>query len=74
MFADDKNFLYSDKYIKSMFKIVNQELKPIQIWFNPICTGLFLPPNGRGGGGGGGKHPPLIFQQLLIVRPLNLAQ
>ena len=34
MFADDTNFFYSDNNIKNMFKIVNQELKRVQIWFN----------------------------------------
>ena len=34
MFADDTNFFYSDNNIKRMFKIVNQELKRVQIWFN----------------------------------------
>ena len=34
MFADDNNFLHSDKNIKNLFKIFNKELLIIQSWFN----------------------------------------
>jgi len=34
MFADDTNFFHSDKNIKNLFQIFNQELGIIQSWFN----------------------------------------
>ena len=34
MFADDTNFFYSNKNIKQLFHVMNQELLNIQTWFN----------------------------------------
>ena len=34
MFADDTNFFYSNKNIKHLFNVMNQELAHIQLWFN----------------------------------------
>ena len=40
MFADDKNLFYSHKNIKTLFQIVNSELKPVNEWF--LANKLFL--------------------------------
>ena len=36
MFADDTNLFYSHKNIKSLFDMMNKELKHISEWFRPI--------------------------------------
>ena len=33
MFADDTNLFYSNKNIKTLFQIVNSELKLVNEWF-----------------------------------------
>ena len=35
MFADDTNLFYSHKNIKSLFDMMNKELKHISEWFRP---------------------------------------
>ena len=35
MFADDTNLFYSHKIIKTLFQIVNSELKLLNEWFLP---------------------------------------